>query len=250
MDYQEQLNKIKKHYEEIKSYADKIEKVSITIENRDPNFVYLMHTTSLEEGDIKDVYTKGVVYTGNQIWRTFNNLSKDWFGKSWAREKADQTSMEQVIVDQCKQGAFQCFLYKVPLVFFESINGSLFPIPIWYLDNSYTLKLNPSSSGTPYDISEKESNFFRIYPTLLLGHYDLRTNQFYKNPNYSFIFNNESGIYDGQQVVSIMDEQLSRAMWEHNESILSQHPSSFSHTIIEFAREFENSITINHKNKW
>ena len=249
MDYKEQLNQIKKHIEEVKSYADKIEKVSITIENRDPNFVYLMHTTSLDEQDTKDVYTNGIVYTGNEIWRTFNNLSKDWFGKSWAREKADQTSMERVVVEQCKKGAFQCFLYKIPLVFFEPINGNSFPIPIWYLDNSYTLKLNPSSSGTPYDISQKDSNFFRIYPTLLLGHYDIRTNQFYKNPNYSFVFSNENGIYDRQQIVSMLDEHLSEEMWKHNESILRQQPSQFSHTIIEIAKEFENNIAINHKNK-
>lgn len=249
MDYQEQINQIKKHYEEVKKYADKIQKVSIIIENRDPNFVYLIHTTSLEEQDIRDVYAKGIAYSGNQIWRTFNNLSKDWFGKSWAREKAEQTSMEQVIVDQCKIGAFQCFLYKIPLAFFESTNGNLFPIPIWYLDNSYTLKLNPSSSGTPFHISGRESVFFRIYPTLLLGHYDLRTNQFYKNSNYSFIFNNENGIYDSHQIALVMDNQLSKAMYEHNESILNQGSSPFSYTIIEITKEFENRITINYKNK-
>lgn len=84
--------------------------------------------------------------------------------------------MEEVIVEQCKRGNFQCFLYKIPLVYFEPVNEEFYPIPIWNLDKDYVYKKNPSSSGVMYDYNQKKKNFFRLNPKLLLGHYDLRTN--------------------------------------------------------------------------
>lgn len=233
-----ELSEFQKHLLKVKYYASKINGVSINIENMDPNYVYLMHNTSLAEGDIKDVYTNGLVYTGNEIWRTFNNLSKDWPDKSWAKKAVDESSMEEVIVEHCKDSSMQCFLYKVPLVFFEPIDGNFFPIPIWFLDNNFKYKSNPNSSNIPYNPNEKKVRYFRFFPTLLLGHYDLKTNQFYKNPNYSPLINNSKGIYDIRQLFHLDEYPGFENLWQHNELILNGDDSPFEIDIDEITKQY------------
>lgn len=59
----------------VKSYKDKVNGISISIEEMDSNFVYLIHNISLSDEDIMDVYAKGLAYSGNDIIGAFNNLS-------------------------------------------------------------------------------------------------------------------------------------------------------------------------------
>lgn len=59
----------------VKSYKDKVNGISISIEEMDSNFVYLIHNISLSDEDIMDVYAKGLAYSGNDIIEAFNNLS-------------------------------------------------------------------------------------------------------------------------------------------------------------------------------
>lgn len=68
------LEEYLKHLEKVKKFADQVIEIP-TIEERDPNYVYLMHHTSLTEEDIEDVYSNGIAYEGNDLSRTFNNLS-------------------------------------------------------------------------------------------------------------------------------------------------------------------------------
>lgn len=236
---EKELDEYLKHLEEVKKFADKVTEIP-TIEERDPNFVYLMHHTSLIEEDIEDVYLNGIAYEGNDLLRTFNNLSQDWLSKSWAKAKADLTSMEEVIIEQCKRGNFQCFLYKIPLVYFEPVNEEFYPIPIWNLDRNYIYKKNPSSTGVKYAYNQEQKTFFRLNPKLLLGHYDLRTNKFYKNSNYSEELDNSQGIYDRQQIIKLSSKEEYQDFWKHNEFILAGTSSPYERNIQEISTNFSN----------
>lgn len=234
---EKQLEDFKKHYEEVKKYAEKIITIP-TIEERDSNYIYLMHHTSLTEEDIADVYHNGIVYEARDLSRTFNNLSQDWLSKSWAKERADLTSMEEVIVEQCKRGNFQCFLYKIPRVFFEPVNDEFYPIPIWNVDKNYIYKKNISSSGVKYDSTAAKKEFFRMHPKLLLGHYDLKTNTFSRNPDYSPIISNPRGIYDSYQLIKLSSKEEFEDFWRHNEFILNEVPSPFEQNISTICDNF------------
>lgn len=226
------LEDLKKHYKEVKKYALEVTDIPI-IEERNPDYIYLMHHTSLNEEDTQDVYLNGIAYEGNDLVRTFNNLSKDWIGcdKSWAKEKADQTNMENVIVEQCKKGNFQCFFYKIPCAFFEPVNDEFYPIPIWNLDRDYIYKINLSSSRTPYDATAKKKTFYRVHPKLLLGHYDLKTNRFYRNPQYSPTIDNPRGVFDRNQIINLSCQEGYQDFVKHNEFILEDAPSPFERTL-------------------
>lgn len=238
----------KRFLEEVKYYKDRIHGVSIQIEERDPNFVYLIHNTSLDEGDVMDVYTKGLVYSGNDISRTFNNLSQCWGVKNniW-KDKTDITSMEQVVVESCNAD-FQCFVYKIPMSFFEPVDGEFYPIPIWCYDRSYVPKFNMSSSQVKYDITQKNIKYFRMYPTLLLGHYDLRSNSFHRNLHYSCKINNFNGIYDRRQIFNFGIEGKYSDLWKHNEYVLNNQVSSFQGEVAEICNRF-NSQLVGEKSK-
>lgn len=231
------LEEYLKHLEEVKKIAAKVTKLP-TIEERDPDYVYLMHHTSLTEEDIEDVYLNGIAYESNDLSRTFNNLSQDWLSKSWAKAKADLTSMEEVIVEQCKRGNFQCFLYKIPLAYFEPVGEEFFPIPIWNLDRDYVYKENPSSSGVKYDFNQEKKTFFRLNPKLLLGHYDLRTNKFYRNSDYSEVLDNPHGVYDSRQIMKLSSKEEFQDFWQHNTFILEGKPSPFKKNIQEISAAF------------
>lgn len=231
------LEEYLKHLEEVKKFANQVTEIP-TIEERDPNFVYLMHHTSLTERDTEDVYLNGIAYEGNDLSRTFNNLSQDWLSKSWAKDKADLTSMEEVIVEQCKRGNFQCFLYKIPLAYFEPVDEEFFPIPIWNLDRDYVYKENPSSSGVKYDFNQEKKTFFRLNPKLLLGHYDLRTNKFYRNSDYSEVLDNPHGVFDSRQIMKLSSKEEFQDFWQHNTFILEGKPSPFEKNIHEISVSF------------
>lgn len=236
-----EIEEFKKFLEEIKYYRGRVNGISIEIERRDPNFVYLIHNTSLNQEKIMDVYANGIAYSGNDISRTLNNLSQCWGVKSnlW-KDKVDMTSMEQVVVESCNT-AFQCFIYKIPLVFFEPIDGEFYPIPIWKYDPSYTPTFNVSSSRVKYDINQKNIQYFRLCPTLLLGHYDLRSNSFSKNPLYSYHINNSSGIYDRRQIFNFGESQYSD-FWKHNDYIMEGQLSPFQEEIVQIENRFNNQF--------
>lgn len=234
---EKELKEYLKHLEEVKKFAALVTEMP-TIEERDPDYVYLMHHTSLTEEDIEDVYLNGITYEANDLSRTFNNLSQDWLSKSWAKEKADLTSMEEVIVEQCKRGNFQCFLYKIPLVYFEPVNEEFYPIPIWNLDKDYVYKTNPSSSGVKYNNNQEKKTFFRLNPKLLLGHYDLRTSKFYRNSAYSEVLDNPRGVYDRHQIMKLSSKEEFQDFWQHNTFILEGRPSPFERNIREISEDF------------
>lgn len=234
------IEELKKFKEEIDYYRNKATGVTIKIEDRDPNFVYLIHTTTLDDQEIEDVCKNGLAYSGNEIWRTFNNLSQSWESPiNLFKEKADLTSIEQVIVESCSM-SFQCFLYKIPLAFFQPVEERFYPIPIWYYDKTYKPKFNISSSEVTYDMNEKDQKFFRIFPTLLLGYYDLKTNKFQRNSSYSYNINNFNGIYDRRQLIFLNKFDEYANLWKHNDYILSDEQSPFEETIVKICSDFNN----------
>lgn len=235
--------KFMQHIAEAQQYVDKINGVSIFIEERDPNYVYLIHTTSLEEYDIKDIYDSGLLYSGSDLARTFNNLSRDWGGgTSWTRVRADQTSMEEVIVNKCKSGYdYQCFLHKIPLMFFEPVNDFLLPIPVWTKDTESKVKYNISSSKVNYNMFDSSRILYRMQPSLLFGHYDLKTNTFNRNSNYSVNLDAANGIYDYKQRLSLYKYCLCPNLVEHNNYIMEGTESPFS----GYIRDLQNNLLDN-----
>lgn len=227
----DELKRLRNHIEQVKKFAEKVEDTTITIEKMNPDYVYLIHTTSLTEAELNDVYQNGLAYSSNELWRTFHNLSQDWVGKSWAKEEVEKTSLEEVVVNTCKKMSFQCLLYRIPLSFFRKSQENYFPIPIWILDRTYRETLNPSSSGISPNKSRLNSTFFRLFPRLLFGHYDLRTNQFYFNSSYSTIFENSNGIYDSQQLSFLSLEPSYQDFWQHNQFILEGKRSPYTSVI-------------------
>ena len=232
-----ELEEYLKHLEEVKKYADKVTTIPV-IEERDSNYIYLMHHTSLQEEDIEDINPHGIAYEAGDISRTFNNLSANWLGKSLAKERADLTSMEKVIVDQCKKSSFQCFLYKIPKVFFEPVDNEFYPIPLWNVDKDYIYKKNISSSGVKYDINSEERTFFRLDPKLLLGHYDLKDNTFYRNPDYSPVIANPRGVFDSYQLLKLSSKKGYADFWRHNEFILNDEISPYEEDLQEISDAF------------
>ncbi len=232
------IEELKRMKQEVDFYRSKINGITIKIEDMDPNFVYLMHTTTLNLEDTQDVYQNGLAYSGNEIWRTFSNLNQNFdSSRNIWKEKVELTSLEQVIVESCSL-SFQCFLYKIPLIFFQPVDEEFYPIPIWYYDRTYQPKFNISSSGVPYHINEEKIKYFRIFPTLLLGHYDIRTNTFQKNPSYSYHISNPNGIYDRKQIISMSDISEYENFWRHNDYILNGEESPFEEKIMKIENNF------------
>ncbi len=151
------LEIFKSHIHQVQFFASKVQGISIVIEKPDPNYVYFIHTTSLDSSDIDDVYRNGISYSENDLWRVFHNLSKGWVGSNPFREKADKTSMEQVVVESCKKMSFQCFVYKIPLCFFENTGNHYYSISIWMLDRNENYSTNFVNSNGIYD---KQQLFF------------------------------------------------------------------------------------------